>query len=30
VAPAPLNRWMVRVALALSGNPSPYPWDICG
>jgi hypothetical protein len=25
-----LNRWMIRVALALSGNPSPYPWDTAG
>lgn len=30
VAPAPFNYWMIRVALALSGNPSPYPWDACG
>ena len=30
VAPAPFNYWMIRVALALSGNPSPYRWDICG
>lgn len=21
--------WMVRLALALSGNPHPYPWDHC-
>lgn len=27
---APLNVWMVAVALALSGNASPYPWDSCG
>lgn len=30
VAPAPFNYWMIRVALALSGNPSPYPWHSCG
>ncbi len=22
--------WMIRLALALSGNPHPYPWDNCG
>lgn len=22
--------WMIRLALALSGNPYPYPWDTCG
>ncbi|MFK3741320.1 phosphatase PAP2 family protein [Massilia sp. TN1-12] len=27
---APLNRWMIAVALALSGNAAPYPWDHCG
>jgi hypothetical protein len=21
--------WMIRLALALSGNPYPYPWDNC-
>lgn len=30
VETAPLNHWLVRVALALSGNPSPYPWGHCG
>jgi hypothetical protein len=30
VEAAPLNHWLVRVALALSGNPSPYPWGHCG
>lgn len=30
VQAAPLNHWMVRVALALSGNPVPTPWDSCG
>lgn len=27
---APLNRWMIAVALVLSGNSSPYPWSHCG
>jgi hypothetical protein len=26
---APLNRWMIAVALALSGNAAPTPWDHC-
>ncbi len=30
VETAPLNHWMVRVALALSGNAAPHPWDHCG
>ncbi|WP_296944851.1 phosphatase PAP2 family protein [uncultured Massilia sp.] len=30
VAAAPLSHWMVRVALALSGNAAPHPWDHCG
>jgi hypothetical protein len=27
---APLNWWMIKVALVLSGNPVPTPWDHCG
>jgi hypothetical protein len=27
---APLNWWMIKVALVLSGNPAPIPWDYCG
>jgi hypothetical protein len=27
---APLGYWMVKVALALSGNTHPTPWDHCG
>lgn len=27
---APLNYWMIKVALVLSGNPAPIPWDQCG
>jgi len=27
---APLNYWMIKVALVLSGNPAPIPWDHCG
>jgi hypothetical protein len=27
---APLNWWMIKVALVLSGNPAPTPWDHCG
>jgi membrane-associated phospholipid phosphatase len=27
---APLNWWMIKVALVLSGNPAPIPWDTCG
>jgi hypothetical protein len=27
---APLGYWMVKVALALSGNTRPTPWDHCG
>jgi hypothetical protein len=27
---APLGYWMVKVALALSGNAHPTPWDHCG
>jgi len=27
---APLNYWMIKVALVLSGNRVPVPWDHCG
>ena len=27
---APLNWWMIKVALLLSGNSAPVPWDHCG
>jgi hypothetical protein len=27
---APLNYWMIKVALVLSGNAAPVPWDHCG
>lgn len=27
---AHVGYWMIRVALALSGNSHPYPWDACG
>lgn len=27
---APLGYWMIKVALALSGNARPTPWDHCG
>lgn len=27
---APLNWWMIKVALVLSGNSTPVPWDHCG
>lgn len=27
---APLNWWMIKVALVLSGHPAPIPWDYCG
>ena len=27
---APLNYWMIKVALVLSGNQAPFPWDHCG
>jgi hypothetical protein len=27
---APLGYWMIKVALALSGNTHPTPWDHCG
>jgi hypothetical protein len=27
---APLGYWMIKVALALSGNAHPTPWDHCG
>jgi len=27
---APLNWWMIKVALVLSGNSAPVPWDQCG
>jgi len=27
---APLNWWMIKVALVLSGNSAPVPWDHCG
>lgn len=27
---APLNYWMIKVALVLSGNAAPVPWDQCG
>lgn len=27
---AHVGYWMIRVALALSGNSHPYPWDVCG
>jgi hypothetical protein len=27
---APLGYWMIKVALALSGNSRPTPWDHCG
>jgi hypothetical protein len=27
---APLGYWMIKVALALSGNTRPTPWDHCG
>jgi len=27
---APLNYWMIKMALVLSGNPAPVPWDHCG
>jgi hypothetical protein len=27
---APLNHWMIAVALVLSGNSSPHPWSHCG
>lgn len=26
---APVGYWMIRIALALSGNSHPYPWDAC-
>jgi hypothetical protein len=26
----PLNYWMIKVALVLSGNAAPMPWDHCG
>jgi hypothetical protein len=27
---APLNWWMIKVALLLSGNSTPVPWGHCG
>ena len=27
---AHVNYWMIRIALALSGNAYPYSWDTCG
>ena len=27
---APLNYWMIKAALVLSGNTAPVPWDHCG
>jgi len=27
---AHVGYWMILVALALSGNSHPYPWDVCG
>ena len=27
---AHVGYWMIRVALALSGNSRPFPWDACG
>lgn len=30
VEAAPLNYWLIRVALSLSGNTAPTPWDACG
>jgi hypothetical protein len=26
----PVGYWMIRVALALSGNAAPHPWELCG
>lgn len=27
--PVSVGYWLIRLALALSGNPYPYPWDNC-
>jgi hypothetical protein len=30
VRSAPVGYWMIKVAIALSGNSRPFPWDHCG
>jgi hypothetical protein len=29
IGPLPLGYWMIKLALVLSGNQAPFPWDRC-